>query len=268
MPTRIDSTFDQLKKRGQKAFVAYLCGGDPDHATSVSAIDALVEAGTDILEIGVPFSDPLADGVVNQMAAQRALDGGMSLLGIYDLVAAVRAKHPDLAIVLFTYLNPVYHQGFEIFHQRAHEAGADGVLFLDLPPDEESLNQEFASAQLLQEIRLIAPTTPDERVAAIASQAKGFVYYVSREGVTGAQTSLAEGVEERVASVCAASPVPVVVGFGISSPEQARTVARVADGVVVGSAIVKVIEEFGRSPELSQRLIDFVKPLVDAVKGR
>ena len=169
--------------------------------------------------------------------------------------------------MLFTYLNPVYTYGFEAFHKDAAEAGADGVLILDLPPDEAAQNADLNDGGGLKRIRLIAPTTPEERISVITAQAEGFIYYVSREGVTGAQTSLVVGIAEQVALIKNTTLIPVAVGFGISTPEQARTVAQSADAVVVGSAIVKLIEQHGKSDELCARLEALVKPLVDAVKS-
>jgi tryptophan synthase alpha chain len=216
--------------------------------------------------LGLPFSDPLADGIVNQLAAQRALDGGTTTAGVLDLVRRLRVRS-QIPIVLFTYLNPVYTYGFERFHADAAAAGADGVLLLDLPPDEAAANAELTGTHGLRQIRLVAPTTPPERMKQIGASAEGFVYYVSREGVTGEQTSLATNIAENVAHIKAGSGVPVCVGFGISTPDQAAAVAQSADGVVVGSAIVKTIAAHGASPNLAQLVADFVRPLVEATKA-
>ncbi len=263
---RIDTTFASLKSDGKTAFVAYVSAGDPDIDRSLDVIRALDAAGSDVIELGVPFSDPLADGIVNQLAAQRALEAGTTTPKVLDLIRRFREKS-ETPIVLFTYLNPIYTYGFEKFHEDAAAAGADGILNLDLPPDEESINDELRGAHGLRHIRLIAPTTPEERVDEIAASSEGFIYYVSREGVTGARAELAEGIEDQVGRIQAASSVPVVVGFGISTPDQARTVASVADGVVVGSAIVNIVAENGSDPALADKVHDFVKPLVDAVKS-
>jgi tryptophan synthase alpha chain len=267
MTTRIDSTFARLRANGQAGLVSYLTGGDPDLPTSFSLCSGLVEAGTDILEIGVPFSDPLADGPTIQAAAGRALAAGANLPLLLEHLAEWRKSHPDPAVVLFTYLNPVYMFGFEKFHEAAATAGADGVLFLDLPPDEARRNEELAKAHGLQPIRLIAPTTPEERIREICATAGGFIYYVSREGVTGEQQTLSGSIEERVELIRKHTDLPICVGFGISTPAQATEVAQQADGVVVGSAIVRRIAENAGQPDLVPRLVDFVRPLADAVHG-
>ncbi|MBP7951018.1 MAG: tryptophan synthase subunit alpha [Verrucomicrobiales bacterium] len=263
---RIDAAFANLRAAGKKAFIAYVCAGDPTLERTVEIVRTLEACGVDVIELGVPFSDPLADGVVNQMAAQRALDGGATVLGVIELIRRIR-QHSQVPLVLFTYLNPVYAHGFEEFHRKAAEAGADGILLLDLPPDEQACNRELPRMAELQRIRLIAPTTPPERAKEIAALGEGFLYYISREGVTGEQQSLAANLEEQAAAIKAASPVPVCVGFGISTPQQAAAVARAADGVVVGSAIVRIIERHGQSADLSARLDAFVRPLVAAVKS-
>lgn len=263
---RIDAVFSALAAEGKTAFVAYVSAGDPDIDRSLEVIRALDRAGVDVIELGVPFSDPLADGIVNQMAAQRALEAGMTTPKVLDLVRRFR-EESQTPIVLFTYLNPIYVYGFGKFHLDAAAAGVDGILNLDLPPDEERENEELRSAHGLSHIRLIAPTTPDARIAELAAGGEGFIYYVCQEGVTGARTELASGISEQVAKIKAATSVPVVVGFGISTPEQAATVAQSADGVVVGSAIVKIVAAHGNEPDLADRVYDFVKPLVDAVKS-
>ncbi len=262
---RIDQRFSELKAANQAAFVAYICAGDPTLDQSLKVMHALVEAGVDIIELGVPFSDPMADGIVNQMAAHRALETGASTAGVIELIRRFR-EDSQVPVVLFTYLNPVYTYGFERFHEDAAAAGADGVLLLDLPPDEEARNEEFLNAKGLHHIRLIAPTTPKDRLPTLAQKSEGFIYYVSREGVTGAQTSLAEGIAENVAAIKEHTDVPVVVGFGISTPEQSAEVARSSDGVVVGSAIVRQIEAIGDAPELAEKVRDFVSPLVNGSK--
>lgn len=263
---RIDQCFAQLREEGKAAFVAYICAGDPDMERSLDVMNALQSAGADIIELGIPFSDPMADGIVNQMAAHRALEAGGSTRGVLELIRKFR-ENSETPIVLFTYLNPVYAYGFSDFHRDFAEAGADGVLLLDLPPDEADKNEELTSQGELQHIRLIAPTTPEDRIPQLAASSEGFVYYVSREGVTGAQTSLAEGISENVAKIKAHTDVPVVVGFGISDPEQSAEVARAADGVVVGSAIVRQIEKYGSDADLSGKVEAFVKPLVDGAKS-
>jgi tryptophan synthase alpha chain len=267
MSQRLDDTFQQLRAAGRKAFVAYICAGDPSLYATLEIVRVLERCGVDIIELGLPFSDPLADGIVNQMAAGRALAGGATTAGVLDLVRRIRA-HSQVPLVLFTYLNPVYAYGFAPFHADAAAAGADGVLLLDLPPDEDGLNAELHDGGGLPRIRLIAPTTPPERMHRLAAGSRGFVYYISREGVTGAQQTLADNIASQVAEIKSGGcRVPVCVGFGISTPEQARAVALAADGVVVGSAIVKVIAEHGGRPDLAAKLEAFVRPLVEAVKA-
>ena len=261
---RIDTLFARLKSEAKPAMIAYITGGDPKLSTSAKVALEMEKAGVDLLELGIPFSDPLADGATIQMAAGRALAAGASVPGILDLVREIR-KTSQIPIVLFAYLNPVYIYGFEKFQQDAAAAGADGLLLLDLPPQEAARNSELASTHGLKSIRLIAPTTPPERLKEITDSAEGFIYYVSREGVTGEQTSLSTDIAERVAAIRALTKVPVAVGFGISNPEQAATVAGLADGVVVGSAIVRQIAEIGDTPELPAKIADFVRPIAEAV---
>jgi tryptophan synthase alpha chain len=261
MPNRIDQCFAALRGRKEKAFVAYICAGDPDLARTVDLALALEKAGVDLLELGIPFSDPLADGLVNQLAAQRALEAGTTVPGVLDCIRQIR-RQSQIPIVLYTYLNPIFQFGFERFHREAHEAGVDGLLLLDLPPEEDQASEGPVH------IRLIAPTTPPERVEEICARAAGFIYYVSREGVTGAQSSIASSLGQRVNEIRRHTKLPIAVGFGISTAEQAREVAQLADGVVVGSAIVQRIAELATNPDLSARIGEFVTPLVRAVHGR
>jgi tryptophan synthase alpha chain len=263
---RLDDLFARLRAEGRTAMIAYITGGDPTLAASAKLALAMEDAGVDILELGVPFSDPLADGATIQAAAGRALEAGASVAGILDLIREIRTTS-QIPIVLFAYLNPVYVYGFEKFQIDALEAGADGLLLLDLPPQEAARNAELAASKCLKSIRLIAPTTPAERLKEITDAAEGFIYYVSREGVTGEQTSLSGDIAERVEAIRSLTKVPVAVGFGISNPEQAATVAGLADGVVVGSAIVRKIGEIGGVPDLPSKIADFVRPIAEAVHG-
>ena len=264
---RLDHTFARLRQEKKAAFVAYLAAGDPSLDATLGLVLALEAAGVDVIELGLPFSDPLADGIVNQMAAQRALDAGTTTAGVLTLVRRIRERS-QVPIVLFTYLNPVYTYGFGQFHADAAAAGVDGVLLLDLPPDEAAVNAELSATHGLKQIRLIAPTTPPGRMKEIGAKGEGFIYYVSREGVTGEQTSLAANIAENVALIqSGGSGVPVCVGFGISTPEQAAAVARSADGVVVGSAIVKTIATHGQEADLAEKVAAFVRPLVTAAKA-
>jgi tryptophan synthase alpha chain len=266
---RIDRKFAALRAQGSKAFIAYICAGDPNFEATRALALSLEKAGVDILELGVPFSDPLADGVVNQLASQRALDAGATPYGVLDCVRQIR-RDSQIPIVLYTYLNPLLALGFEAFHRDAEEAGVDGLLILDLPPDEEAAEMAPADGprrpRRLRHIRLIAPTTPDDRIAQITTEAGGFIYYVSREGVTGEQASVAGSLAERVAAIRRTTSLPVAVGFGVSNPDQAREVAHLADGVVVGSAIVKRIAQFGSQAAMPDLVADFVRPMAAAAK--
>ncbi|MEO7098131.1 MAG: tryptophan synthase subunit alpha [Luteolibacter sp.] len=264
MSNRIDSTFARLRESRQKAFVAYVAAGDPDFETSLEVIKSLADAGADIIELGLPFSDPLADGIVNQLAADRALKSGMTTIRVIELIRRFRETH-ETPIVLFTYLNPIFTYGFEAFHHDAAAAGADGILLLDLPPDEAALNQDLAVGAGLKHIRLIAPTTPPERVKILAESAEGFIYALSRTGVTGSHGAPSANIAALVASVKAHTDVPVCVGFGITTPDQAAMVASAADGVIVGSAIVKQVELHPTTA--AQAVRDFTAPLIAATKS-
>jgi tryptophan synthase alpha chain len=264
MNARISRRFADLAAAQSKAFVAYVTAGDPSSGATLDVAHALEAAGTDVLELGIPFSDPLADGPTIQAASARALSAGMTVRGSLEIVRRVRASS-ELPLVLFTYLNPIYAYGLEKFLRNAVEAGADGLLVLDLPPDEA--DQELVSSGGLDPIRLIAPTTLPSRMAAIASTGRGFIYYISREGVTGEQSVLSETIASQVAGLRECTTLPIAVGFGISTPAQATAVARHADGVVVGSAIVRQIAENAKAADLAQRVHDFVRPLVRAAKS-
>ncbi|HEX4141720.1 MAG TPA: tryptophan synthase subunit alpha [Candidatus Methylacidiphilales bacterium] len=264
---RIDRKFRELKARGQKAFVAYITAGDPSPEVTPQLVWALERAGADIVELGVPFSDPLADGVVNQLSAQRALEAGTTTPRVLEILQAVR-QQSQIPIVLYTYFNLVYAYGIERFCLQTHQAGADGVLVLDLPP-EESQGAAGVGSRLgdgsLRRISLVAPTSPPERIAKIIEKATGFVYYVSREGVTGMQEHVASSIGSRVELLRKHTTLPICVGFGISTPEQAWAVAQQADGAVVGSVLVNRIAEWGRDKDLPQKLEAFARPLAQAI---
>lgn len=261
---RLDETFTALKSKNKKAFIAYVAAGDPSFDLSLEIMHTLADIGADIIELGLPFSDPLADGIVNQMAADRALKAGMTTARSLDLIRAFREKDDKTPLVLFTYLNPIFTYGFEKFQKDATEAGADGVLLLDLPPDEAELSEELAENPSLSHIRLIAPSTPPDRIKLLAEKAEGFIYALSRSGVTGGHSAPAETIPAQVAAIKTHTNTPVCVGFGISNPEQAALVAKSADGVIVGSAIVKQIENNPENP--AQAVRAFAKPLIDAIR--
>lgn len=258
---RIDRCFAALRERGAKGFIAYICAGDPSLAQTVDLALALERAGSDILELGVPFSDPLADGIVNQLAAQRALNAGATVRGVLACVAEIR-RSSEMPIVLYTYLNPIVQFGLNAFYEEAQNAGVDGLLILDLPPDEDVQPRSDALAH----IRLVAPTTSPQRLPTICARGAGFIYYVSREGVTGAQASVAGSVADGVAAIRRCTDIPVAVGFGVSTPEHAAEVAKHADAVVVGSVIVNQIAQLGADPELAAQVASFVEPLARATK--
>ncbi len=263
---RIDEKFQTLRAAKQPGFIAYITAGDPDLQTTPALVAALEKSGVDIVELGIPFSDPLADGATIQAAAGRAIAAGSTVAGVLDSIREIR-KSSQVPIVLFTYLNPIYIYGFDRFHSDAAAAGADGLLILDLPPDEAARNAELMKSHGLLSIRLIAPTTPPERMALIAKSAEGFIYYVSREGVTGEQTSLSTDIAAQVAEIKKHTALPVAVGFGISTPEQAAEVARESDAVVVGSAIVRRVGEQGGAPDLCEKIAAFVQPIAEAIRS-
>jgi tryptophan synthase alpha chain len=262
---RLDDTFANLKKQNQKAFIAYVAAGDPSFELSLEVMHSLANIGADVIELGMPFSDPLADGIVNQMAADRALKAGMTTARTLELIKAFRSTNDKTPIVLFTYLNPIFTYGFSRFQKDAVAAGADGILLLDLPPDEAELSAELDENQSLSHIRLIAPSTPPDRIKMLAEKAEGFIYALSRSGVTGGHSAPAATIPAQVAAIKQHTAIPVCVGFGISNPEQAALVANSADGVIVGSAIVKRIEENLTNP--AQAVRDFAKPLIDAIRA-
>lgn len=246
---RIANAFARSREQGRAAFIAYICGGDPCLESSVQIAETLFSSGVDLLEIGVPFSDPLADGPTNQLAAQRALAAGMDHEKIFELVRRIRKKNADRPIVLYAYYNLIFSQGIAHYLQCCKEAGVDGILTLDCPPEEAGELLAASRSIGLANIFIVAPTTPPERIERIARDASGFIYYVSREGVTGERDDLVANLAESVASIKKHTSLPVAVGFGISTPEQVSAVGKVADGVIVGSALVNVIAAHANRPE-------------------
>lgn len=239
---RIAQAFSTAQSENRACFVAYLCAGDPDFETSVSACRALLENGVDLLELGVPFSDPLADGLTNQLAAQRALESGMTAARVFELVRRIR-EFSQAPIIFYTYYNLVFSGGVENYVKAARDAGVDGLLTLDLPPEESAELERACTKHALKTVFIVAPTTPDARLPKITAHATGFIYYVSREGVTGVRDQVASNIPEAVQRIKKATPLPVVVGFGISSRQHVADVAAHADGVVVGSALVNCIRD-------------------------
>lgn len=239
--TRIDQTFARLKTAQKKAFVAYMMAGDPDVPRALAVMQGLPAAGVDIIELGLPFTDPMADGPTIQLAGQRALEGGMTLDKTLDMVRAFRAGDQATPIVLMGYYNPIYARGVDVFLVQAREAGIDGLIIVDLPPEEDAELCIPAQAAGLNFIRLATPTTDAKRLPKVLQNTSGFVYYVSITGITGAAAASAADVAPEVARIKASTDLPVIVGFGINTPQTARDIAAVADGCVVGSAIVKEI---------------------------
>lgn len=241
--SRLASTFLNLKTQGRAALVSYVVAGDPDFATGQSIMDALPAAGVDIIELGIPFTDPMADGPTIQAADIRALGAGMTLAKTLDMVRAFREKNATTPIVLMGYYNPVYIYGGERFAKDAAAAGVDGVLLVDLPPEEDSEIKPYLKSAGIDLIRLITPTSTGERLKTLVNDASGFLYYVSIAGVTGTAAIDVVDVAEKIKTIRAASDLPIAVGFGIRTPEDAKAVAAIADGVVIGSAFVRIIEK-------------------------
>ena len=239
--TRIDDRFAALRAEGRKAFVAYVMAGDPDAATSLAVMRGLPGAGVDIIELGLPFTDPMADGPTIQRAGQRALEGGQTLARTLWMVAEFRKEDAATPVVLMGYYNPIHARGVDHFLADARDAGIDGLIVVDLPPEEDAELCLPARAAGIDFIRLATPTTDDARLPQVLRNTSGFVYYVSITGITGAAAPEAAAVAPEVARIKAATDLPVIVGFGITTPEAAQAIASVADGCVVGSAIVKDI---------------------------
>ena len=257
--TRIDRKFKELADQGKKAFVAYVMAGDPDFDTSLELVLGLPGAGVDILELGLPFTDPMADGPTIQLAGQRALDGGMTLLKTLDMARRFRQSDQNTPIVLMGYYNPIYSHGVDAFLKDAKEAGVDGLIIVDLPPEEDSELCIPAQKAGLNFIRLATPTTDNKRLPKVLQNTSGFVYYVSITGITGAAEAEAGDVGPEVARIKAHTDLPVAVGFGIKTPEAAQSIASVADGAVVGSAIISELAS-GKSVN---EVLDFVASLAN-----
>jgi len=262
---RIVEKFAALKRAGKKAFIVYIAAGDPNLEATRELALAFDKSGVDILELGVPFSDPLADGLVNQLAAQRGLESKTTPPKLLETIVAIR-KDSQIPIVLYIYFNLIHKVGLEKFITDAARAGVDGLLVLDLPPEESDNYESLMKKSGLCHIYLVAPTTPEDRMQFIVKRGSGFIYYISREGVTGMQSKVASNLASQVAKIRAHTDLPIAVGFGISNPEQAKLVASEADGCVVGSAIVNQIAEHGKSSQLVAKVSAFAKSLGDAVK--
>jgi tryptophan synthase alpha chain len=256
--SRLEATFARIREQATPGLVAYITAGDPDLPRTEGILRALDRAGADVLEVGVPFSDPLADGPVIQRATERALASGTTLTGVLDLVARVRPalKAP---IVIFSYANPILRMGAARFADRARDAGVDGVLVLDLPIEEADEFRGMLAQRGIDTILLLSPTTSDDRLRKAASLGSGFLYAISRLGVTGARDRVADGAQEMVARIRRVSTLPVALGFGISKPDHVREVGQWADAAVVGSALVSVIADAGTADDLTKRVEEYVR---------
>lgn len=265
--TAIDDVFARCREEDRAAFIPFLVAGDPDLDTTGELLHALARGGADLIELGVPFSDPIADGPTNQAASVRALAAGTKLSGILELVARER-RALGVPVVLFTYFNPVYRRGVETFAEQASASGVDGVLCVDLPPEEaEEELIPALRARAIDTVFLLAPTSTKDRIKSVAGASTGFVYYVSRTGVTGAREALSPTLLKEAKKLRKKLDLPLAVGFGISTPEQVEAVAGVADGVVVGSALVKMVEEHGDSPDLPRLLESRVRELAAPLRS-
>jgi tryptophan synthase, alpha subunit len=262
--SHIEGVFKELKSRGRKALITYITVGDPHISVSKEIIRQLIESGADILELGVPFSDPTADGPVIQAAAQRALKTGVNLNDILALVKEIR-QVSQIPLILFSYYNPLFVVGAQEITRRAKEAGVDGFLVVDLPYEEADELKKYTDQAGLDLIFLLAPTSNDERIKMISRKARGFLYYISMTGVTGSTLSGGQYIEEDIRRIKKYTDLPIAIGFGISTPKQAEAMGKFAEGVVVGSAIVRIIEENRDSPQLLKKVGEFVARLKKAL---
>jgi len=262
--SRIDRLFDVLREESRAGFIPYITAGDPILTRTEEVLDALVDGGADLIELGVPFSDPMADGPTIQAASQRALKNPIRIEDILEVVSRFRAKHPT-PIILFGYANPFLAYGWEKLSADSASAGVDGFLCVDMPPDEGAPLRDAARNRDLDVIYLLAPTSTHQRRHYVASHASGFLYYVSVTGVTGARNRLRQDIGRQVEEIRQESSLPIAVGFGISTPDQVREIAAISDAVVVGSAIVKVMEEIGDKPELAARVGEFARSLREGI---
>ncbi len=264
MTARLDKRFATLRASDRAALVAYIMASDPDHDTSLEILRQLPAAGADVIELGFPFSDPMADGPSIQKAAQRSLKAGGSLRKTLEIASRFRAEDKDTPLILMGYANPVEQMGHTAFAEEAHKAGVDGVIIVDLPPEEDAPLRTALSPHQVSLVRLATPTTNDERLKTVLEGVSGFVYYVAVAGVTGAKAAVADQVAAAVERLKRATSLPVAVGFGVREPEAARAIALTADAVVIGSALVDEIARGGK-PEARERVLRKVKLLSDAV---
>lgn len=247
--SRIDSRLQALKSQGRKALIPYVMCGDPILSVTVPLMHSMVAAGADVIELGMPFSDPFADGPTIQLAGERALRAGTNVPAVLQQVAEFRKSDDETPVVLMGYLNPIEKMGYERFCHQAHEAGVDGLLLVDMPPEERSVVAQYCDALGLDTVFLAAPTTVDERLESIAAATQGYLYYVSLKGITGSGSLDLSEVEQRVNHIRSLTDVPIMVGFGVKTGEQARAIGSVADGVIVGSVLVQAMADNEATPE-------------------
>ena len=257
---RIEKKFKLLRKNKRAALITFITAGDPDLSATVKLAKAMEEAGADMVELGVPFSDPLADGAAIQAASARALKKGVTLLKIFKAAGKIR-KQSEIPLVLMTYVNPVNRFGEEAFFKECRRQGVDGVIIPDIIPEEAGGMIRSSRQNGINLIFLAAPTSSDERLKMIAGRTRGFLYYVTLTGTTGERKAVAGGLKERIMKLKKMSAVPVACGFGISTPGQAKEIAKYADGIIVGSAIVKIIEKYGKSRKVYAKVSEFVSRL-------
>ncbi|HUI26505.1 MAG TPA: tryptophan synthase subunit alpha [Candidatus Kryptonia bacterium] len=267
MSDRIEGCFRDLRAHGERALVAFIMAGDPDMARTRALVHAAATAGADIIELGVPFSDPTSDGPVLQRSAERALAHNVSLPRVLELVHELRQESVPVPLILFGYFNPIFRYGCERFARDAARAGVDGVLVVDLPPEEAGELRRFTDPAGVDIIHLLAPTSDSDRMRKVLARARGFVYYVSLTGVTGVREVTPADVRPMVEKVKRQTKLPVGVGFGITTPEQAAAVAQFADAVVVGTAIMRIIEAHATAPDLVERVSQFIHSLKAAMRN-
>lgn len=264
---RIDSVFKKNQNHGGRTMIFFVTAGYPDIATTETIIDALVEGGADLIELGIPFSDPIADGPTIQKSSFKALTNGVTVADILEMTARVRRRHRDLALLFFSAYNPIHHYGLKAFCEQSDRVGADGMLIPDLPPEEAGELREAMAGTNLSLVFLVSPLTAMERARKICEASTGFIYYVSSMGVTGARSELPPELVERVAALKSMTDKPVAVGFGVSRPDQARAIASVCDGVIVGSALINVITENLGATDLKEKVTGYARSLSEAANS-
>jgi tryptophan synthase alpha chain len=262
---RLSARFAQCKTQGRAALVCFVTGGDPSPGDTAAILDALVEGGADIIELGMPFTDPMADGPAIQAANLRSLAAGTKTTDLLQIAAAFRARHPEIPLILMGYSNPMIHRGADWFAAEVRAAGVDGVICVDIPPEEDAELGPLLRQRGLHLIRLATPTTDTARLPTVLDGASGFLYYVSVAGITGKQQAVLTSIEDAVARLKSKTALPIAVGFGVRTPEQAAAIGRVADGVVVGSAIVDLVGKYGVSA--APHIKDYVASLSAAISS-